>query len=175
MSSKKKIVIGIIVLIVVIIGVLIFNLVKSIEADKKIVEENMVTINENYDIFQKYIEQFNQKSELLQKEMGKELYYTSLSSKSTKIVKMLKELDEVVAKIMEINNILEDKCEIYYKDAEVNQKCQSFNVTVENVVTVYKGAIENYNKVVTSYNDWIKKQGNSTYKNLSPYQSKVIK
>ena len=173
-NNKKKLILAISAFVIVAVGFGVFQLVNSFKRDQKEVEKNMTIVNENYEKFNQYIEQFNQKSEILQKEMKEELYYTTLTTKNVSIVKLLNEIDMIVNNIMQINNILKDKCQVYYKNAEVNQKCQSYNVSMENVELVYKGAVENYNKVITSYNEWTNKTGNTSYKKLPLYQPKSI-
>ncbi len=174
MKHKKAIIITSVCLVIGLLLFGIFRFIKSMEEDRKEVEANQRLVNENYEKFNQYIEKFNSQSESLQKTMGSELYYMTLPSKNKSLVLGLTQLDTTVGNIEQVGKILEEKCQYYYSDTEVNQKCQSYKVSIENVMTLFKNAVNNYNKVVTSYNQWAIKQEGNTYSTLKEYQAKSI-
>jgi len=171
--KKNKVIIIIVVILAVLIGIAygIFKVMDSIKQDKLKIEQQIKEINEYYNILNENATIFNSKKEQFDQLMNN-MYYETVSKNNDKVVNVLKEYDEIISKIKDSSNNLENRCNIYYKDAEVMQKCNSYKISYESAMTVFVADVKRYNNFVENYNKWT--EDNTNHNKISTYVSKNI-
>lgn len=171
MKKKVIIIVTVILIIFLLIGVGIFKIVDSIRQDSKNAQKQIEEVATYYEEFNKNALAFNEKKKAYDDLMDK-MFYTTISKNNESLLKILNEYDEIIGKIKENGNILEDKCSVYYRDNETMQKCSSYKITYESAMTVFINDVKRYNNLVINYNEWTKE--NTTYKPIKEYVSKNV-
>ena len=150
----------------------ILKLFSAMKNENEKVKKNMEEIHLLYDDLNKNASSFNKKKEEYDSIMGT-LYYTNVQEKNGSIVKILNEYDAIIGKIIETGNNLKEKCAFTYTDNEVMQKCNSYQVSYESAIQVFKADMKRYNTLVDNYNVWIKE--NPKYKAIEKFSSRYVK
>ena len=96
------------------------------------------------------------------------IYYANLSKNAELIKTKMHNCEEVVTKIKSNNDKVEKLCTKYYPDEDINNKCDEYKKSYQQVFEVIKQDVANYNQMVDKYNEWTKT--NPTYKQIERYQ-----
>jgi len=156
---KKKIKIGIIFLILVVIIVGVFLLVKCISSSAKKINaeynEDKELLQTNYNDFNNYIIEFNAKRDELNGHMQKAMYYESFPDVSEEIANFYLEYDELINKIMISVNNMDKACKREYIESDYNSMCDSYSIPYEQMINLYVSYdIYAYNNLLSNYNEW---------------------
>ena len=149
MSSKKKLIIGIISIILV-TAITIFVLM--IAKDRKEKKNNMEIIRNNYNLLATSINNYN---EIRSKysEMSTVLIIKSYKDKHEEFVTLLAEYNKEMKNIDNYISNIKMRCTGIYSDSEINKICSSYKTVYEKVVNLYVSDIDNYNNFITKYNE----------------------
>lgn len=169
--NKKWMIIVIISLVCIGLITGIFMFTKSIKEDQKKALEIMQKIEKEYDKFSGTVTLFNEKREELAELLKDDnLYYATLSNNALKIEAKLTECDDTVAKIKKESNFLNENCNKYYADKEINSMCTNFNDSYSQIDEVFKNDVNSYNNTLRKYNEWTLK--NKDFKKIEEYKIK---
>lgn len=150
---KKKTVMktSIILIVIVVIGILINNFIKSINEDKRITIENIEIIEESYKELKKEVENYNNSRKEIATFINN-FYYDTIENSYQSNLELLKKHDNTIGKITEKINILNKKCNIVYNDTQINNICNNYKKDYEVIINVFINDINNYNNKLSSYN-----------------------
>ncbi len=172
--KTKKIIFIVVFVLLLFLGMTFgtIKLMHSLKNEKQKMKENKEEITIMYAKLNEKASSFNQKKEEYDYLMST-LYYTNVQEKNGAILKILNEYDAIIKEIMEIGNTLEDKCSISYAENEFVQKCNSYKISYESAMQIFKSDIKRYNTLVDNYNVWTEQ--NSKYKKIDKFVSKYVK
>ena len=171
--KKNKIIIIIVVVLLILsgIGFGIYKIIDSVKQDSLKVQAQVEEINEYYDSLNNNAKLFNEKKQEYDTLMDK-MYYTTVSKYNSEVLKVLKEYDAIIKNIIEDGNNLQEKCSVYYRDADTMQKCNSYKISYESAMNVFISDVKRYNNFVENYNKWTKE--NTSYKEISNFVSENL-
>lgn len=171
--KKNKLILVVVTILMIILGIIlgIFKIIDSIKKDNLKIEQQIKEINEYYNNLDESASLFNSNKEQFDKLMNN-MYYVNVKEDNEKVLKVLEEYDEIISKIIDSSKNLENRCNIYYKDIEVMQKCNSYKISYESAMTIFKEDIKRYNNFVDNYNKWT--EDNNNYNKISSFVSKEI-
>lgn len=171
--KNKKVIIIVVAILAILFGIVfgIYKVVDSIKKDNLKVQQQIKEVDEYYTSLNNNAELFNEKKSEFDVLMN-DMYYTTVSKNNDAILKILKEYDVIIGNIKENGNNLQQRCEIYYRDQDTMQKCNSYKISYESAMTVFIADVKRYNNFVKNYNEWTKE--NTTYKEISSFVSKNI-
>lgn len=172
--KKRNIILIVFIVLLISVGIVlgILKLFSAMKNENEEVKKNMEEIHLLYNDLNKNASLFNTKKEEYDLIMGT-LYYTNVQEKNSAIVKILNEYDTIIGEIIKIGNNLEEKCTFSYTDNEVIQKCNSYQISYESAMQVFKTDIKRYNTLVENYNVWTKE--NPKYKTIEKFSSRYVK
>ncbi len=172
--KKRNVILIIFIVLLIGMGIIlgISKLFSAMKSENEEVKKNMEEIHFLYDDLNKNASLFNTKKEEYNSIMGT-LYYTNTQEKNSAIVKILNEYDTIIGEIIKIGNSLKEKCTFTYTDNEVVQKCNSYQISYESAMQVFKADIKRYNTLVENYNVWTKE--NPKYKTIEKFSSRYVK
>jgi DNA repair ATPase RecN len=169
--KKNKKIFGIIMMIIIVM-LTAFGIYQALQIKKvEYVENPRKEIGTYYQTLTEMSDAFNEKHEQFESIMN-DLYYTKVTKEISKITTVLKEYDDIVNKMKELQNKLSSLCEDYYLDSDAVIKCNTYSVTYQNAIKVYTADIEGYNGFVSSYNEWATENGN--YKTIEFFSSNNV-
>lgn len=151
---KKKVVIIIIVILVIFSGVIYF--ISSFKKDQNRVLENIDRVNTYYNSFLDNVSKINEVRHKYSNIISN-TYVDDLDKNNDDIVIILDEYKDYINNILEVSEKLGKLCSNYYADSSVNQKCLSYNATIESINVYFKSDVDGYNDMVSKYNE---KSGN---------------
>ena len=147
---KKKVIIIVIIILVILGGIIYF--IGSIKKDQEQVLKNIDKVNTYYDEFSEYASKINEVRHIYSYIISN-TFYEELDNSNSEIVSILDEYSGYIKDIKNISNNLDKLCGNYYNDSSVNQKCTSYNNTMEYLSVYYKNDIDGYNEIVKKYNE----------------------
>ena len=149
--KKKLIIIGIIIFLAV--GLIMYILVNNIYKDKTDIAKDIETINNNYELVKKEIENYNT-IRLQVADIINEFYYETIKDNYNNNKLLLDNYTLVVDNITKYVKELDSKCNVIYNNSDVNTKCKNYKYNYEVIVNVYMNDINNYNNKLISYNEY---------------------
>ena len=172
---KKKILIGILIIVVLAaIGGVTMVIINKNEKDKKY-EALKQEIIENYDTFKKNVETFLENRTAVYEQINSVSYFTELSSKYNDIIDAYKKYEESLKVIDDTSATLKEDClnhTFKNTDTDVNNKVEAFIINYEQAFNYFINDVKNINKQIDQYNDWVKNvQVTSKYKEIARYES----
>lgn len=150
---KKKLIIIISIIVLIVIGLAIYLGIKSIYKDKTDIAKDIETINNNYELVKKEIENYNT-TRLQVADIINEFYYETINDKYDSNKLLLDNYTLVIDNITKYVKELDSKCNVIYNNSDVNNKCKNYKYNYEIIVNVYMNDINNYNNKLTSYNEY---------------------
>lgn len=147
---KKKVIIIVIVILVILGGIIYF--IGSIKRDQEQVLKNIDKVNTYYEEFSEYASKINEVRHRYS-DIISNTFYEELDNSNSEIVNLLDEYSGYIKYINNIKDNLDELCGNYYSDSSVNQKCVSYNNTMEYISVYYKNDIDGYNEIVNKYNE----------------------
>lgn len=147
---KKKVVIIVIIILVILSGVIYF--ISSLKKDQKQVLENIDRVNTYYNSFSDNVSKINEVRHKYS-DIIINTYYDDLDNNNDDIVIILDEYKGYINDILEVSEKLDELCNNYYADSSVNQKCLSYNATIESINVYFKSDVDGYNDMVSKYNE----------------------
>lgn len=149
--NKKKVIIAIVCvfLIVLFILVLIMNIVK----ERKELNNNMDVIKKNYSELSTNVATYNEiRTDLLEKLNN--FTYEAYPKEKEAYTEILTKYNENIQKIDNNVSKIDQLCTVIYKDISINKICDNYKLTYEKLINLYVDDLTNYNKKVTSYNEY---------------------
>ena len=170
MSKKNKTIITIICIvavIVIIIG-LFFN---SISKDREKTNKIMNLIVKDYDKFEASVLNFNDKRDKIYSSVFEDTYYDTIKQNydvwNNSFNDYEKTVDDVISKSKNLKKYCANN---YYSKNDINSKCSSFSSLYEEVINSFVSDINSYNKLIDTYNEYVKE--NSGTDTLNKYSTK---
>ena len=146
---KKKIII--VVVLIILIGVISY-FVYSVKKDRQMVLDNMEKVNTYYEKFYKSSSKINEIRENYSNIIT-DIYYEKLNEKNEEIISILNDYKKEKEDIKILSEKLDTLCKNYYSDNNINQKCQSYTVTMESINKYYDLDVDGYNNIIDKYNE----------------------
>lgn len=154
-NKKTYLIIGISLVLILLILITIF--VINLNNDKKISEENMQIIKDNYNELSINVTEYNQvRTEL--SELLNNFIYENYKNEHEEYTNLLNKYNSNINKIDKNINSIESRCNVIYKDSAVNKICDSYKTLYEKLINLYVSDINNYNNKITSYNEYKKEE-----------------
>lgn len=147
---KKKVIIIVIVILIILGGIIYF--IGSIKRDQEQVLKNIDKVSTYYEEFSEYASKINEVRHRYS-DIISNTFYEELDNSNSEIVNLLDEYSGYIKYINNIKDNLDELCGNYYSDSSVNQKCTSYNNTMEYISVYYKNDIDGYNEIVNKYNE----------------------
>ena len=172
---KKKILIGILIIVVLAaIGGVTMVIIKKNEETKKY-EALKQEIIEKYDTFKKNVEAFLENRTAVYEQINSVSYFTELSSKYNDIIDAYKKYEESLKVIEDNSTTLKEDClnhTFKSTDTDVNNKVEAFIINYEQAFNYFINDVKNINDEIDQYNDWVKNvQVTTKYKTIAKYES----
>ncbi len=149
----KKVVSAVIILIIILLAVFIYL---SIQKEQELYKENISTIENNYSKLTDDVNNYNS----IRKELNDKItnfFYDKYLKEKESYEEILNKYNDIIVKIdNDIANI-NSKCDVIYKDIEINKICNSYKTLYEKLVNLYVKDINNYNHKITGYNEYANK------------------
>lgn len=146
---KPTIIIGIILMILITIILLITNISK----ERKTLNNNMEVIKYNYEELSKSVTEYNQiRTDLIEK--LNDFTFDTYSNIHNEYTVLLTKYNENIDKIDSYTNNINDKCNVIYKDKNVNNICNNYKAIYEKLINLYVTDLTNYNNKVANYNEY---------------------
>lgn len=157
MKKKSKILIGcLIIVLLILLGIFIYNFVKNMEEDKKETLKTMEIIKEKYKTFSPMVEEFTKKRAAFYAMKDEKFYLENIEENQEEILNFMTEYENFVLNVHKQNDYLEKNCQRKYSDNRVNNTCNLFKQGYEAVMNYYMTDLKVYNEFVGSYNTWAK-------------------
>ena len=174
---KKKtvvIIIGIAIMLFIAIGMIMggITILKGMQRENEKIKQNIEEIEILYKELNENATSFNEQKEKYDTLMAS-TYYTNAYERNSSILKELQVYDEIIGKIITTGNELEERCSITYSDSDTYQKCNSYKISYESAMQVFKADVKRYNTLVENYTIWLKE--NPNYKKIEIFTSKYVK
>ena len=158
------------VLLIIIVFLIIFGVVKfvvDLNKEKEMTEEVVSIINSSYQELQSNVIEYNKYRSLVGDSLSS-YYQDSFGDEYDKIVSEFEGYDKVVSNISNNIDVIKNNCgDKIFADSDVNDICNSYKSSYEEIVNVYVNDINNFNKFVNTYNS-------ETGNDLSNFKSSVI-
>ena len=158
------------VILVIIVILIIFFVVKfvfDLNKEKEMTEEIVSLINSSYQKLQSNVSEYNKYRSLVSDSLSS-YYQDSFGDEYDEIVNEFKEYDKVISNISNNIDVIRDNCgDKIFADSDVNDICNSYKSSYEEIINVYVNDINNFNKFVNTYN-------NETGNSFSNFKSSVI-
>ncbi len=149
------------IICITIITLIIFGTYKFItnfKEDKEITKEKSNEIVQNFDLFNKSVQQFAKERDYFYNQ--RENTFLEEFAKNTKNWNdLIKDYQKSIENIEKNSTILKENCTVKFADPNINSKCTIFKSTYEAANNYYISDIKNYNKTVDEYNKWAKEKG----------------
>lgn len=153
MKKKKRIIIGIIILVIVgMITIFSLKITSQIKEKNEIREQDKKEIQENYDDLNKLANEFNKQQELFD-ELYQNTFLDSLKEQTETYQTVLKEYHKIVIEMTTIGDKVKEKCQNDYQDSNITKNCNSINKTKESAESVYVKDKQRYNELIEKYNN----------------------
>lgn len=151
---KRKIVVGILVIILIALGVLAYLFINSIKEDQAITAEKAKKIVSSYEKFDKSINDFASLRETIYKKR-EETFLEDFAKTVDEWNKRAKDYEAAIEAVEKNSEFLKKNCNVRFADVNVNGKCTTFKANYEAAVNYYLNDVESYNKMAKQYNDWV--------------------
>lgn len=172
MKKNKKgiITVLIILLILVALGLIIYNFYKGYKDDKAKTNELINNINNGYNDFVAGLNDINNKRETVYTNIFKKTYYTDMQNNIDSWNTTIDEYSKTIESLDNKSKYLKDNClNIKFYHSEINPKCDLFVENYEMVINYYITDIEIYNKNIDSYNTWANENDEDSYKIIDKF------
>jgi len=149
-KDKRKIffIVGLIVIILLIVGI-VFKIVKSNNANEKVMND----INTSYGVIEDDISSYNEVRNNLIKVMDG-YYSINLGRDYNKFIYILGKEEELLSSILKEVEKLDDLClDRLFKKKEINNICDNYKVYYETVYNVHINDVNKINGYIDSYNN----------------------
>ena len=144
MNSSVVIIIVILVISVVVIG---------INKEKRDINNNMEQIRKSYSFLTGSINKYNDiRTEYIDKTSV--LILDDFKDKHADFINILDQYNEVMKNIDSYISNINYRCMYLYNDNEINNICNSYKGIYEKVVNLYVNDLNNYNNLITKYNEY---------------------
>ena len=156
---KKKLVLSFIIIFIIgSLGFGVFKFISDFNADKDLTKEKMNEILSNYDSFNATLLSFVQSRDYLY-ELRANTYVQDYAKNIAGWNGLIKAYEEDILKVEEASKKLKEPCKYEYGNPNVNSKCKLFKSTYEGAMNYYITDVKDYNKSVTTYNNYAEMYG----------------
>lgn len=178
MKKKKNIIIilsVLFVLVLILYGIVSFIL--DYNNSKKVIEQNINIINEEYGNFKDDVDEFSLMRDEIYENILNQIYYETFANNVIEWNNKFTEYTKIVNDISKFDKILGKTClNKTYINTSINQKCEIFVETYEIVINSYINDVELYNQHIEKYNNWkLEKDNANNSKEIEKFDTKIIK
>ena len=150
-KKSKKMIIIITILIILIGGISL--LIANIMKEKKESTKNIEIIEYNYNELSTNVSEYNQIRSDLSEKLNN-FFYDKYPKEHETYVELLTKYNNNIKKIDKNISNINDRCNVIYKDKNINSICNNYKVTYEKLINLYITDLTNYNNKITSYNEY---------------------
>lgn len=155
---KRKVVIGILIFILLVLGLLVYFFIDGIKEDQTITKEKAKKITKEYEKFNSSIQAFAAQREDLYTNL-ENTYLEEFSQSSNDWNTFIVNYEKSVKDIEKNTKVLKENCVVRFADVNVNSKCTNFKANYEAAMNYYITDVKYYNKTAKQYNDWVETNG----------------
>lgn len=152
MKKKKTSKVIIIIIVAILLATIIIFTLNLIN-DQKITKKNMQSIKESYQQLSENIVNYNQIRSSLSEKLNN-FMYESYQKEHEEYVDLLTKYNNNIINIDQNIAILDDKCQVIYKDLSINKICDEYSLIYEKLINLYVSDLNNYNNKIASYNEY---------------------
>lgn len=139
---------------------LITNFTMSFSADKEEVAKRMEKVDKNYKIFKREATNFSNTRDSLYDNVFAELYFETLNLTINNCLIELEKYEQKLDEMGKIAEKLKANCgDIYFPEADVNNKCQTYALSYEEMVNYFMNDIVQVNQNIEEYNKYNEENG----------------
>ena len=133
--------------IFLIIAGLITNFTMSFSADKEEVSKRMKKVDKTYEIFKREASNFSATRDNLYDNVFAELYFETLNLSINNCLIELEKYEQKLDEMAKIAEELKESCgDIYFPEADTNNKCQTYALSYEEMVNYFMNDIVQVNQ-----------------------------
>jgi len=154
-KNKKRFILILSIIIISIIILLATIFIINITKDKKITEQNMQIIKDNYNELTATVSEYNQIRTDLSNLLN-DFVYEEYPTKHEEYTNLLTKYNNNIKNIDKNILNIHDRCNVIYNDISINKICDSYQELYEKLVNLYVTDLTNYNNKITSYNEYKK-------------------
>ena len=146
----KKVIVVLIILLVLGFGIFVYT---SFQKEQKISYENAKIIETNYAELTDNVNTYNE----IRKELNNKLssfFYDKFLKEKESYEEILSRYNDIIVKIDNNVSNIDSKCNIIYKNIEINRVCNSYKTTYEKLINIYVKDLINYNNKIKGYNEY---------------------
>ncbi|MCI8394163.1 MAG: hypothetical protein HFH86_01600 [Bacilli bacterium] len=167
--KKKKYLIGVLVCIIGLIIVIwgSYKIYQNMMADQAKTEEQKQEFIKSYQDFNEMVVNLNQQKNRFPP-LFDDVYYTTLKDKSSEMIEILNNLQQIIHNMHTIGNELDLKCSKEWNDSLIRKNCESYKTNIAQAEEILKEYIKKYNHLIESYEEWRKE--NQEYPNISKFE-----
>lgn len=155
---KKKKIIIILTICIIIVGIISYGIISFIldyNNSKKEMEQNIKTINKQYDDFKNEIDKISLIRDDIYENILNQIYYETFENNIENWNNKFNEYSEIINNVNKFDKTLGKKClNRTYLNNTVNQKCNEFIKIYETAINSYIVDVELYNDHIEKYNEW---------------------
>ena len=164
--NKRWISVILIIIIILIIGGII-KFIIDLNKEKAMTEETISLINSSYQELENNVREYNKYRGLISDNLSS-YYKDSFLAKYNDLISNFEEYDKIILNISNNIDTIKNNCgDSLFANSEINDICNSYKSSYEEIVNVYIGDINNFNKFVNTYNS-------ETGEELNKIKSSVI-
>lgn len=127
----------------------------GLKADHQQVLRRMDDVSGVFESFSTNTTIFEDFREQLYGDVLENVYYDTMFQMDKDVKSKFEEYEGIVDDIKKDAKKLDDLCqEVYYPQADANNKCSNYKSIYEQVVNYFVGDVESYNENVTKYNEY---------------------
>ena len=143
------------------------------EVDKQNALEALKTsIVNDYENFKTKVEVFSEERTSIYENLNKITYLTDIKTNYEDLVNEYTKYEETLKEIDKASTGLKINCfEEEFKEITINNKISAFVINYEQAVNYFIQDVENFNKKVVLYNDYVKENPNLGLVELQKYES----
>jgi len=152
MKNKKMFVlVGVLVAMLVVVTFITIFII-NLNKDKEIMDENQNIINFSYNNLKNEVSNYNElRNDVLQ--FINNFYFNTIADDYSNNVEILNKYNTSLGKITSEVKVLDDKCNVIYKDKDINTICTNYKTDYETIANLFMNDINNYNNKLSMYNN----------------------
>ncbi len=169
MTKQVKIIFSLGIIFIV-LG-LITNFTMGLKQDKEEVQDRMKVIDSTYQEFRKEVNDFNTTRNNIYDNVFSLLYFDTLNETIPACLEALTDYEVILDKIEKTTNTLKENCsDLYFPEKDINNKCQTYAATYEEMVNYFVNDITQVNNNIEEFNKY-NEENNTGIKPLQKYNT----
>ncbi len=158
--------------VILIIGGGVFFFYQGYKSDVAKTNEQIKKIKKEYDPFKEAVLAFSTERETIFNEVFSHKYFMDVNTNYEAWIEHFKTYESTIEKVEESAKELINLCKYTYVDYEAKNKCEAFYILYEQSNNYFVKDIEEFEKFITEYNEWIDTLENGEYQKVEEFKAK---